>query len=229
MIIGTYNVPPFSMYEDGEQIGMITEVVMELLKQAEITDYKIINYPLMRGLIELEQGRIQIFYPYISATMPNIANNSLKILGPVSKYRLAIFTRSDNPSSVTFQSLSNAIVAAERGGLGHEFLTKANVKFELTTNKTSCLTMVIGKRVSYCAIGTLPGMYLAALNSMYSELRFVETEYYSDIDLLLGSELQLQQVAALETAYAKLKNEQYFDKKQSEYEAKFKIFIESMQ
>jgi hypothetical protein len=226
LIVGTYNAPPFSMYEDDMQLGLVTEVVSDILAKANLSDFKIVNYPLARGLVELKQKRIDIFYPYMNEQQQLV--QGIRI-GPISKYRLGLFVRADNTAEVSLQTMQQQMLAAERGGLGNDELQQQNFKMELTTDKTSCLTMVVGKRVACCAVGVLPGMYLAALNNMYAKLRYVETPIYSDVYLLLGPSVAPEVVTAIQNAYAQLQTENYFEKKQADYEQKFKIFIDSMQ
>ena len=66
ILVGTYTSPPFSMNEDGEDIGLATESLRALLDKSGIKDYKIIDYPLARGMVELKYGRIDILYPYVT-------------------------------------------------------------------------------------------------------------------------------------------------------------------
>lgn len=225
LIIGTYNAPPFSMYEDNVQIGMITEVVQDLLAKAKITEFTTTNYTLARGLVELHQGRIDVFYPYTSS---GVAQSHGTMIGPIGVDRIALFVRADNNNSVGLEHIIQETIATERGGTAEHLLQGNNYKLELTTNKTSCLTMVLGNRVPYCAVGTLPGMYLAALNNMYAKLHFIDTQLYSDMYLLLSPKIAPEVAAAIQEAYTELKAERYFEKKQQAYEAKFKIFIDSM-
>src|ERR1700722_11087459 len=77
LIVGTYSAPPFSMFEDGEEIGMATEAIRDLLAKSGISDYKIENFPLARGLVELKYGRIDIFYPYMILIKGNTENYTL--------------------------------------------------------------------------------------------------------------------------------------------------------
>lgn len=228
LVIGTYNVPPFSMYEDGEQIGMATEAINDLLSQAGITSSKIINYPLARGIVELKNGRVDIFYPYIVTTNDKKLEN-LTLIGPISTYNIALFVRSDFNATISLETMQHQTVAAERGGIATQLLKNYTFNIEHTTDKTSCLTMVVAKRVPCCVIGKLPGMYLATLNNMSDRLHFVQTSLYADVYLVLGPSVPREVVVAIQNTYEKLKHHNYFIIKQKDYEKKFAVFIESLQ
>lgn len=226
IVVGTYTAPPFSMNEDGEDIGLATEVIRDLLAKAGISDYSIVNYPLARGLVELKNGRIDIFYPYT----PSVANgqNNFTLIGPISKNRVALFVVKDYQSEVSFAAMKNLVIGAERGGLGDLFLTKNSMRIELATQKLSCLKMVVAQRTAACAVGTLPGMYTAAINGLYDKLKYVETNEVGDMYLALGPSLPLEMVAAIKRTYTLLKKQNYFENKQKDYEKKFAVFIKSL-
>lgn len=224
--VGTYSTPPFSMNEDGEDIGMVTEAVRDLLAKSDIKNYKIINYPLARGIVELRYGRIDIFYPFI--TKLEINHENFKMIGPIAKYHLSLFVRKDYPADVSLTGMRNLVIAAERGSIGDMFLTTDNMHIERCTGESSCLRMALASRVSACAIGTLPGMYVAAINNIYQHFKYVDTGLYADMFVALGPSLSDTEAEAIQNTYAKLKKENYFDLKQKEYENRFKIFIDSL-
>ena len=214
------------MNEDKEQIGLATEAIRDLLSKAGISDYSIEDYPLARGIVELKNSRIDIFYPYISTVEDNKENFIL--IGPISKYRVALFVRSDNKDDVSLDSMNNLIVGAESGSVANKFLELHKVQVEPTTEELSCLRMVLAQRIQACALGTLPGMYDSAINGIYSKIRYVETGLYADMYLALGPNLPEATVKTIKNTYEKLKKENYFDKKQKDYETKFAVFIKSM-
>jgi hypothetical protein len=226
LIVGTYSAPPFSMNEDQEQIGLATEAIKDLLTKAGITDYSIVDYPLARGLIELKNSRIDIFYPYMISE--DSTKENLTLIGPISKYRVSLFVRNDYKDTVSIDGVRNLIVGVERGSIADLYLTKNNIKVEEATEKLGCLRMALAERIAACAAGTLPGMYDLAINGMYDKMRNVETEIYSDMYLALSPTLAAEKVKAIQDTFAKLKSEKYFEKKQKDYEAKFAIFIKSM-
>lgn len=228
LVVGTYNCPPFSMHEDNEQIGLATEAINDLLSKAGVADFKIENYPLARGIVELKSGRIDIFYPYVTDLNPTADQGKFILIGPISKYRLALFVRKDDQQEISLATIQNMLIGTERGGIGYSIFSKQNYKLEQATDNTSCLTMVLAKRITTCAVGTLPGMYLLALNNISDKIRFVETPLYADMYLALGPSLSAETIAAIQNAYAQMQQQHYFENKQIEYEKKFSIFIDSM-
>lgn len=223
--VGTYSSPPFSMHEDHEQIGLATEALRDLLAKSGIIDYTIVDYPLARGLFELKNQRIDILYPYVTTEKPT---EDYVLIGPISKYRVALFVRKDYKLPVSIKAMQDLVVGAERGSIGDNLLLNNNMHVEQSTQEISCLRMVIASRIAACATGTLPGMYVAALNSLYDELRYVETDLYADMYVAIGPSMPQATVQALKNTYAKLKKANYFEIKQKDYEKKFNIFIESM-
>jgi ABC-type amino acid transport substrate-binding protein len=226
IVVGTYSAPPFSMNEDGENIGLATEAIQDLLAKSGVTDYSIVYYPLTRGLVELKNGRIDIFYPYMHNQ--EASKEQYDLIGPISKYKVSFFVRKEYPAGVSLPALRNSTVGAERGSLADAFLLQQNMHVEQTTEKISCLRMVLADRVSACALGTLPGMYDSAINNIYDKIRFVETNLAADMYLALGPSLPAATVTAIKGTFAKLQDEKYFEIKQKDYETKFNIFIESM-
>lgn len=224
--IGTYNSPPFSMYEDGENIGMSTEAVRTLLHRAGISDYEIISYPVARGLVELQSGRIDIYYPYVvnesGASLPYI------LLGPISKYKIALFVRKDYNQEVSLAAMQKLVLGAERGSISDLLLQEYNVHVEKATQAVSCLRMVLAQRIAACAIGTLPGMYASAINNLTPDLRFVETKFYADVYVALGQHMPEESVKKIKRAYELLKREDYFSHQQHDYEKKFELFIKTL-
>lgn len=224
--IGTYNLPPFSMYEDGENIGMTTGVVSTLLDRSGISNYEIINYPLARGLAELQSGRIDIYYPYVINDTKEVPPYIL--IGPIAKYKIALFVRTDYSQKVSLAAMQNLVIGAERGSISDALLQKHNMHIEKATQAVSCLRMVVAQRVVACAIGTLPGMYAVAINNLAPELRFVETKFYADMYVALGQHLPEDFVKDIKKAYELLKRENYFTQQQLDYEQKFDLFIKSL-
>ncbi len=224
--IGTYNAPPFSMNEDGEDIGMVTDSVRKLLNRSDIKQYQIVNYPVARGLAELKLGRIDIYYPFFK----NFAqpNDKYVLIGPIAKYKVALFVRKDYPDKVSIASMQNLVIGAERDGIGSLVLEQKNIQVEPASQNIGCLRMVVAKRLVACATGTLPGMYVAALNGMYKEVRYVETDAYADIYVALRENLDPELITKIQRAYADLKRGNYFTAQQQEYEHKFTMFIKSL-
>lgn len=225
--VGTYNAPPFSMREDGEDIGLATEAVRNILQKATIDDYKIINYPLARGLAELSSGRIDIYYPYI-VDVNDMDKQPYELIGPISRYRIALFVRKDYQKPVSLSAMQDLVVSAERGSIDDLVLQKNRIHIEQATKPVSCLRMVLAERVVACAIGTLPGMYAAAINNLSGQLRFVDTEEYAEMYLALGPSLSKEDVAKIKSTFRNLKEENYFQKQQVDYEKKFALFIKSL-
>lgn len=226
LTVGTYSSPPFSMNEDGEDIGLATEAVRDLLAKSGITDYKIINYPLARGLAELDSGRVDILYPYVTTT--NTDKKDYILIGPISKYKVALFVRKDYPLDVSIAAMKNLVVGTERGSISDTLLAPEITNLEQTTQELSCLKMVVADRLSACALGVLPGMYVSAINNMFDQVRYVETNLYADMYVALGPGLPENIVTAIQDTFKKLKQSNYFEKKQKDYEQKFNIFIKSM-
>lgn len=214
------------MYEDGEQIGMATEAVRELLLKSGVQDYTISTYPLARGVVELQSGRVDIFYPYIADEKTD--TSKFIIIGPIAKYRVGLFVPSNYELPVSLDAMQEMVLSAERGGVAARLLKSRNMHVELATQKINCLKMALSQRVVACAVGTLPGMYEAAINNLYQEFKFVETGVYADIFVALGPSLAPESVAAIKATFDKLKKERFFEKQQKDYEKKFKIFIESL-
>lgn len=226
LVVGTYTAPPFSMNEDGEDIGLATEALQILLDHSGIKDYKIVNYPLARGLVELKYGRIDILYPYVTFLKKD--KEKYILIGPISKYRVALFVRKDYSQAVSLQAMKNLVLGAERGSIGYTVLAQNNMHIEQSTQEISCLKMVLAQRVSACVLGTLPGMYASAINNIYSQLRYVETDLYADMYVALGPSVPPDLVKKLQSTFASLKAEHFFESKQKDYELKFRIFIKSM-
>lgn len=227
LTVGTYNAPPFSMREDGEDIGLATEAVRNILQKASIDDYKIINYPLARGLAELSSGRIDIYYPYI-VDAKDMHNQPYELIGPISRYRIALFVRKDYQQPVSLADMQNLVLSAERGSVDDLILQKNKISIEQATKPVSCLRMVLAERVVACAIGTLPGMYAAAINNLSEQLRYVDTDEYAEMYLALGPSLSKEDVAKIKATFEKLKRENFFQKQQIDYEKKFSVFIRSL-
>ncbi|HSX20939.1 MAG TPA: transporter substrate-binding domain-containing protein [Gammaproteobacteria bacterium] len=225
--VGTYNLPPFSMHEDGENLGMVTEAMTTLLSRSNVQDYQIIDYPLARGLAELRAGRIDIFYPYV-VTVDNEIPKTYTLIGPIAKYHMALFVRKDYHKEVSILAMQNSIVSAERGGIEHSLLQPHAHHIEEATQTISCLRMVLAERVAACAIGTLPGQYVAAINNLASHLRHVETGDTANMYVVIGDSLPKEMVEKIKAAYADLKRDDYFAKQQNTYETKFQLFIKSM-
>lgn len=226
MTVGTYTSPPFSMYEDGEDIGLATESVRVLLDKSQLKDYKIINYPLARGLVELKYGRIDILYPYV--TFLKKKDEEYTLIGPISKYRVALFVRKDYEHEVSLSVMKDLVLGAERGSIGYTVLSQNNMHIEQSTQEISCLKMVLAQRVAACALGTLPGMYVSAINNIYGQLRYVETNLYADMYVALGPSVPAEVVKKLQATFASLKQQKYFEIQQKDYEQKFRIFIRSL-
>ena len=226
LMVGTYSTPPFSMNEDGEDIGLATEAVRKLLQTAGIADYQIINYPLARGLYELKSGRIDIYYPYVAEFDENV--DKFVLIGPISKYRVALFVRKDYKGTVSLAAMKTQVLGAERGSIGDMVLQKNNIHIEKATKEISCLTMVLSDRISACAVGALTGIYIAAINNIYDQMRYVETPEYANMYVALRSDLPPDTIQKIQNAFAKLKKENYFEKQQLDYENKFKLFIKSL-
>ena len=226
LMVGTYSTPPFSMSEDGEDIGLATEAVRNLLHKSGIQDYKIISYPLARGLHELRSGRIDIYYPYVAEI--EAYEDDFVLIGPISKYRVALFVRRDYRNEVSLTAMSKLVLGAERGSIGDMVLQKNHIHIEKATKEISCLTMVLAERISACAMGTLPGTYVAAINNIYDELRYVETGEYANMYVALRSDLPAELIQKIQEAFTKLKQENYFEAQQLDYEKKFQLFIKSL-
>lgn len=226
LIVGTYSSPPFSMNEDGEDIGMATEATRDLLIKSGIQEYKIVSYPLARGIVELKYGRIDIFYPYITKLDAN--SDKFTLIGPISKYRLSLFVPRDYVKDVSLSAMRDLVIGAERGSIGDILLTNKKMHIETCTEAASCLKMSLASRVEACAIGTLPGMYVAAINNMYQDFKYKDTGLYADMYVALGPSLSDANIAAIKQTYNILKKENYFEVKQKEYEKRFKIFIQSL-
>lgn len=224
--VGTYSTPPFSMNEDGENIGLATEAVVDLLKKSEIEGYTIINYPLERGLYELKSGRIDIYYPYIAELEKY--KDEFVLIGPISTYRVALFVRKDYKEDVSLAAMHNLMLAAERGSIGDRVLEKNHIHTEKATKELSCLNMVLAERVVACAIGTLPGMYVAALNNMSDSLRYVETGDSANIYVALRADLPPELINRIQSTFKTLKNNNYFESQQLDYEKKFSVFIKTV-
>lgn len=226
LMIGTYNMPPFSMHEDGEDIGLVTEILRTLLQRSGIDDYTIINYPLARGLYELEAGRIDVYYPYIKEI--HKAKDNLVLIGPIAKNRIALFVRHDYAGQVSLKDMNGLVLGAERGSVSDMVLEKNHIHIEKATQKISCLRMVVANRIAACAMGVLSGMYTAAINNMYDELRYTETGDYANIYVALNASLPPEIIEKIKATYEILKKENYFEEQQRNYEKKFTVFIKSM-
>lgn len=224
--VGTFNAPPFSMYEDGENIGMATEAVRKLLKECGIDKYNIINYPLARGLAELEDQHIDIYYPYIIENTEETTNYIL--VGPIARYKIALFVRKDYAHQISLPAMKGLIVGAERGSVSNRLLQEHNIHIEQATQSVSCLRMVIAERVSACAIGSLPGQYSAAINNLNGKLRHAETGAYADMYVVLGKSLPNELIERIKSTFEQLKEKEYFAKQQIEYEEKFAVFIKTL-
>mgnify|MGYP000275843960 CR=1 FL=1 len=226
ILVGTYTSPPFSMNEDGEDIGLATESLRALLDKSGIKDYKIIDYPLARGMVELKYGRIDILYPYV--TFLKKSKEEYILIGPISKYRVSLFVRKDYIGQVSIDAMKDLALGAERGSIGDKVLAQHNINVEQSTQEVSCLKMVLAERIVACAMGTLSGKYAAAINNIYEQLRYVETDFYADMYLALGPSVPSEVVKKLQTTFKELKRENYFEKQQLDYEHKFNIFIKSL-
>ncbi len=227
LTVGTYNSPPFSMHEDGEDIGMATEAVRKILSEAKIKDYTILEYPISRGIAELKDGRVDIYYPYVKH-YPNMDGDRI-LIGPIAKYQLALFVRKDSDiNAITLASMQHMIISAERGGIGDNILSKNNIPVEQATQKISCLRMVVAERVAACAIGILPGQYTSAINNLAKDLRYIDLHMHADMYVALGTSLSPEIVQDIQQAFKKLKKEDYFVKQQRDYEKKFQMFIRAL-
>lgn len=224
--VGTYDAPPFSMYADGENIGMATEAVRTLLKKCDIEKYDIINYPLARGLAELHEGRIDIYYPYMLDS--NDKTNDYILIGPISRYNIALFVRRDYREEVSIPAMKDLIVGVERGGISDLILRKYDMHIEQATQPVSCLRMVLADRVSACVIGALPGQYAAAINNLSDKLRFADSGHYADMYVVLSSRLPKELIAKIKNTFDVLKSEDYFAIQQHDYESKFQLFIKTL-
>lgn len=226
LAVGTYNSPPFSMQEDGENIGLATEAVQNLLRKSGINNFTINYYPVTRGLFELENSRIDVYYPYIAQFSTN--NNNFVLIGPISRYRVALFVRKDYSAEVSLAAMRDLPVGAERGSIGDLLLQHMNMHVERTSQEISCLRMVIAQRISSCAMGTLPGMYSSAINNIYGDLRYVETSDYADMYIALRTSLPNEVIEQIRKTFELLKRENYFEIQQRAYEKKFSTFIKSL-
>lgn len=226
LAVGTYNSPPFSMQEDGEDIGLATEAVQDLLRESGIADFTISYYPVSRGLFELETSRIDIYYPYVVKF--SRGNDNFVLIGPISRYRVSLFVRKDYDKTVSLASMQDLVVGAERGSIGYLVLQRMNMHIEEASQEVSCLRMVIANRVQACAMGTLSGMYSAAINNLSGDLRYIETEEYADMYIALRSNLPPEVLEKIRKTFLALKKENYFENKQRDYENKFATFIKSL-
>jgi len=226
LAVGTYNSPPFSMQEDGEDIGLATEAVQNLLRESGITNFTISYYPVSRGLFELENSRIDIYYPYVTKFSEN--DDHFVLIGPITRYRVALFVRKDYNQEVSLAAMRHLAVGAERGSIGDLVLTHMDMHVEQASQEVSCLRMVIAQRISACATGTLSGMYSAAINNIYDELRYVETDEYADMYIALRKSLPNDVIEKIRKTYVSLKQANYFEIQQRDYEKKFAVFIKSM-
>lgn len=224
--VGTYNIPPFSMEADGEMIGMVTEMVQTLLSKADIKNNKTISYPLARGLAELRSGRIDMFYPYVGEQ--NSSQEKYFLIGPIAKYSVALFVRNKYTGSISLEAMQNLIVGAERGSIEDRLISKRNLHVDMASNGVSCLRMVLATRVSACAIGTLPGQYVAAINNLTPMLRFEETGAYADMYLALKANIKKELQERINDSYNLLLDENYFSKQQINYENKFSLFLKTL-
>lgn len=224
--VGTYSCPPFSMHEDGEDIGLVTEVVKKILADAGIKNYQFFEYPLARGLAELDSKRIDIFYPYIASE--DTKNNKYISIGPIARYQLALFVRKGQNQSASIDSLREKVLGIERGSIAEALLDNQGMHLEQASKQISCLTMVLAERVTACALGTLPGRYTAAINNIYDQIDYTDTNLYAEVYVLLGTNLSQEMIDKITASYAKLKAENYFVLRQKEYETKFNIFIKSL-
>ncbi len=226
LAVGTYNSPPFSMREDGEDIGLATEAVQDLLRKSGINDFSISYYPLTRGLFELETRRIDIYYPYVLKFVEK--NDPFILIGPISRYRVSLFVRKDYNKDVSLEAMRNLSLGAERGSIGYLVLKRFGMHVEEASQEVSCLRMVIADRVSACAMGTLSGMYSAAINNLYDDLRYVQTDEYADMYIALRTNLPTEVIEKIRNTFEVLKSENYFEIKQHDYENKFAMFIKSL-
>lgn len=226
LVIGTYNLPPFSMREDGEDIGLATEAMQNLLIKSGITDFTISYYPVMRGLFELENNRIDIYYPYVDNFSKSSENFIL--IGPISRYRVALFVRKDYNKEVSLAAMRSTVVSAERGSIGDLLMAHLNIRVEQASQEISCLRMVIAHRVTACVMGTLPGMYSGAINNIYGEIRYVETDQFADIYIALRKNLPNETIDKIRKTFMSLKQANYFEIQQRDYENKFATFIKSL-
>jgi hypothetical protein len=214
------------MQEDGEDIGLATEAVQDLLRKSGINDFTISYYPVTRGLFELETNRIDIYYPYVVKFSKG--NDNFVLIGPISRYRVALFVRKDYDKAVSLGTMQGLALGAERGSIGYLVLQRMNMHIEEASQEVSCLRMVIANRVSACAMGTLSGMYSAAINNLYGDLKYVETDEYADMYIALRPNLPPELIENIRNTFAALKRENYFEIKQRDYEKKFATFIKSL-
>lgn len=224
--VGTYNLPPFSMNEDREHIGMATEAIQTLLKRADIKNIQFIDYPLARGLAELRSGRIDIFYPYVGIEEEH--SDQYILLGPIAKYSVALFVRKDYKQEVSLAAMQQVIVGAERGSIEDVLIHKHVLHIEKATGAVSCLRMVLAERVTACAIGTLPGQYVAAINNLAPKLQFSETGDSADMYVALRARLAPEILAKLQNSFEELKRENYFIEQQKAYEKRFALFLKTL-
>ncbi len=214
------------MNEDGEHIGMVTEIMQTLLQKAGITKSQYIDYPLARGLAELRAGRVDIFYPYVGTDEQH--SDTYILIGPIAKYSVSLFVRKDYKKEVSLAAMQNVIVGAERGSIEDLLIHKHVLHIEKATGGASCLRMVLAERVTACAIGTLPGQYVAALNNLAPKLSFKETGDYADMFVAIRAKLSPETIAKLQQAFAELKRENYFEKQQQAYEKRFALFLKTL-
>lgn len=225
--IGTYNLPPFSMYEDGENIGMVTEILQELLKYANIHDDKYIEYPLARGLAEFKAERIDMFYPYVKTK--EATDDGYILIGPIAKYSVALFVRKDDPDPIKLTNMQNLIVGVQRGSIEDYLIQKhPTLHIDKATAGISCLRMVLAERISACALGTLPGQYVAAINDLATKLEFTPTGDYANMYVALSKSLPTETIASMQQAYKHLMAENYFEKQQKAYEQRFSLFLKTL-
>lgn len=226
LVIGTHLLPPFSMREDGEDIGMVTEAVQTLLQQSGYEEIQIVQYPSARGLAELQAGRIDIFYPYIK--LQNNLDADYILLGPIARYHLALFVAQNYDGEISIARMNNVLIGTDIGGVAQSLLNNTALQLELVSQQISCLKMVVAERITACAIGALPGIYLAAMNDLYDKLKYADTGLYANIYLLLSNKLPPEAITKLQQTFAKLQQENYFVQQQKDYERKFKLFVKVM-
>jgi len=150
------------------------------------------------------------------------------LIGPIATYSIALFVRHDNSSDISLESLHGQVLGAERGSITEQWLIDHHIKFEPSTHDINCLKMVVANRVSACALGTLSGIYVAALYDMFGQLRVVETNKSADLYIALSKNLDESVIESLKVGYKKLKSTNYFQIQQQEYEKRFNLFLESM-
>jgi polar amino acid transport system substrate-binding protein len=163
LTVWTTNYPPFSMHEDGEVIGLCTDIIKNLLNVPN-TSYVFKEVTVERGMLMSTFEKNNLFYPI---TLNTKKKTDVLYIGPLYKEKLALISKNKLDLSGPFdEKLKTHKIGALQGSAIIPFLEKKGFTVQTSISENSNSLKLKLDRIDVWATSTLVAAYYAYINNL---------------------------------------------------------------